>query len=189
MKYNKYMFIDILAFLSTLLIGADRLGIHAGGVQLKLVQVFLLFLGIRLLFKNNWKIIVPSVAVAFAFFSLCSVLFSKYINRAILYYSNIFFNVFINFTAFTLYLKLRGIDTFIKIYRITMYIQFFLMVIQMILGYSGWGGGVWSSRLRFMAWICQNSFMVLRTLIFSNVFDILGYGIVKYVDYIRRYFL
>ena len=78
-NYTRRSGIDILAFLSILFIGADRLGIHVGGVQLKLVQAFVFFLLIRLLLMNRWRIFMPTPAVAFAFFSLCSVLFSKYL--------------------------------------------------------------------------------------------------------------
>lgn len=124
--------IDILCFLSILLIGADRWGIDVG-VNLRIDQailcIFTLLLVIRKRFWLTWN---PWI-VLFVMSGFISVLCAFNLMRGALFYCSIIYNIFFLFYAFESYVRVYGIKKLISIYRKTLYVQFCIMLLQVFL--------------------------------------------------------
>ena len=129
---NLDRWIHRFCFLSVLFIGADKWGLDVG-VNLRLDQIFLLILTVLLFFRNRYIITVNFWVMLFAVTSLISTLLAFDIFRGALFYCSIIYNILFVFYAFYNYVKLYGIETLIKILRKTLYCQFVLMLIQVIL--------------------------------------------------------
>ncbi len=128
--------IDVLthlfAFISILLIGADKWGVNVG-VNLRLDQIFLVIVAILIFMKSDFIVYKNISLIGFVFFTLLSVVFAFDPIRSMLYYFSIVYNVFFVFLTFANYVKIYGIERFISIFRKTCYVQFFVLAIQFLL--------------------------------------------------------
>lgn len=122
--------IDIFVFLSTLLIGADVIGIEILDVNIRLVQVFqVIALFFMLVFKKvDFKI--NLIMILFLISFAISSIFAFNISRSILFLFSAIFNVFIIYILYINYIRFFGINKFIKLFRITCYIQAIILCIQ-----------------------------------------------------------
>lgn len=163
-KLRKYSLVDIFAFLSVLFIGADQIGINIG-FNFRIVQIFLLFFALMLMLEKKYYIYVYTPLVFFGLFSLLSTLFAYNFIRSTIYYVFILFNIFLIFMVFASYVRIKGINNFVNIYRKTMYIQFVLIILQMILGFFGRSlfglnnSGYWYGILRIPLWFYEPSYL------------------------------
>lgn len=123
------LIITFFLFISTLLIGADVIGVNIG-INLRLDQIFLVITALlmilrdRFKFKKNWFI------VLFILVSFVSVIAGINIRRSILFYFSIIYNVIFVFYLYANYIKYYGPKKFIKVFRATMYLEFILLLVQ-----------------------------------------------------------
>ena len=125
-------FIHLFAFISILLIGSDKWGIDVG-VNLRLDQLFLVILSVLLFLKNGFYFSYNLWIISFLLFSFISVLFAVSMFRGALYFCSIIYNVIFLFYGFTNYIKLYGIKRFIRLFRMTLYVQFAILLLQFLL--------------------------------------------------------
>ena len=121
--------IHAMCFISVLLIGADRWGLDVG-VNLRLDQIFLCVLALLLTFKNALRFTWNPWIVAFVGFSFISVIQGFNLVRGALFYCSIIYNIVFLFYTFESYVRTYGIRKFVQIFRKTLYVQFFIMLIQ-----------------------------------------------------------
>ncbi len=125
-------FIHLFAFISVLLIGADKWGIDVG-VNLRLDQLFLVILSVLIFLKNGFYFSYNPWIISFLLFSFISVFFAVSMFRGALYFCSIIYNVIFLFYGFTNYIKLYGIKRFIRLFRMTLYVQFAILLLQFLL--------------------------------------------------------
>lgn len=121
--------IFIFMFLSTLLIGADVIGINVG-INLRLDQIFLIITTFLMIVRNRYKYKNNKWIILFAIFSLISVLTGFNLLRGVLYYFSIIYNIIFIFYLYYNFVLYYGPRRFLRIFRQTMYIQFFLLLLQ-----------------------------------------------------------
>lgn len=126
-------FLEVFAFLSVLLIGADIWGVSAFGVNLRLDQLFLLIFCALLAAKDGFRFTKNGWVIAFALFSLVSTLFAFSFERGILYYFSILYNIVFLFYGFASYVQTYGLKRFVSLWRKTCYVQFGVMLLQFLL--------------------------------------------------------
>lgn len=131
-KINTDFFIDVFAVISVLLIGADIWGVNVG-VNLRVDQIFLAILSVLLFLKNQYMLSKNFFLWAFVFFSLISTLFAFNPFRAVLFYFSIIYNTFFVYLCFYNYVKIYGFKKMIKVFRLSCYILFVIMMIQVAL--------------------------------------------------------
>ncbi len=132
MKIDVDFFVHLFCFISVLFIGADKFGIDVG-VNIRLDQVFLLFFAFFLFLKNGFKLYINWWMCGFALFTLISALIAFNLMRGIIFYFSIIYNVIFLFLAFANYVHIYGIDTFINVFRKTLYVQVVIFVVQFAL--------------------------------------------------------
>ena len=125
-------FIHLFAFISVLLIGADKWGIDVG-INLRLDQLFLVILSVLIFLKNGFYFSYNPWIISFLLFSFISVFFAVSMFRGALYFCSIVYNVIFLFYGFTNYIKLYGIKRFIRLFRMTLYVQFAILLLQFLL--------------------------------------------------------
>ena len=125
-------FVFFFMFLSTLLIGADVIGLNIG-INLRLDQIFLVITGFLMLISNRYRLTKNKWIIFFLILSLISVVLGINVRRGILFYFSIVYNVFFVFYLYSNFINFYGPRRFVKIYRYTMYIQFLLLLLQFAL--------------------------------------------------------
>ena len=160
------LFIDIFFFLSVLLIGADRWGVELLGVNLRLDQLFLCVFTVLMMIKGAYRFTQNIWIFAFLFFSLISSLLAVSIARGILYYFSILYNVVFVFYSFASYVRTFGLKKFLRLFRITCYVQCVLLTVQFLLkvlfGYEFPflpDYGEYNGILRFQLWFYEPSYL------------------------------
>lgn len=126
------MFIHFFAFISVLLIGADKWGIDIG-VNIRLDQLFLLIFSVLIFIKRNSIFYIDRSLLCFLLFTIFSVLFAFNKFRSVIFYASFIYNTIFVYLSFFNYVKLYGIQKFIKIFRSTCYVQFFIFLLQYVL--------------------------------------------------------
>ena len=133
---SKYYALDFLIglflALSTLFIGADKIGINAG-VNFRLDQLFLVITSLLMIIRNRFKITKNKWIFLFLFFSLISTILSYSVTRGILFYLSIVYNVVFVFYLYSNFIKYYGPKKFMRIFRWTMYVQFLIVLTQFLL--------------------------------------------------------
>lgn len=124
--------VHLFCFISVLLIGADKWGINVG-VNFRLDQVFLLIFTTLLIVKNRYRLTYNRSLTLFLILSLISVFTAFNILRGVLFYFSIIYNTIFLFYAFENYVRFYGVDKFISILRMTMFVQFIVLLIQYVL--------------------------------------------------------
>lgn len=132
-ELNLDFFIHVFGFLSVLLIGADKWGISALGVNLRIDQIFLCIFAVLLAFKGGLRFKMQGWVIAFAFFSLLSTVFAFSFARSILFFVSILFNIVFLFYTFSCYVEVYGLDFFLRLWRKTCYTQFYILLLQFLL--------------------------------------------------------
>ena len=126
-------FIHLFCFISLLLIGADTWGVELLGVNFRIDQIFLCIFALLLVFQGAYRFTAYGWIAAFLIFSLLSTLFAVSLFRGILYFCSIIYNVLFLFYALASYVKSYGFETFLRIFRMTMKVQFFILLFQFFL--------------------------------------------------------
>ncbi len=126
-------YLNALVFLSVLLIGADTWGVNIGGFNFRFVQVILLAAGFVVLVKNQYKFYFSPVLIAFIGLYFVSCLFSVSVTASLIYFVWLLYNVFIILFLFASYVSSYGIQNFMKILRLTFYVQTVLLALQFFL--------------------------------------------------------
>ena len=121
--------IQVLCFISILLIGADRWGIDIG-VNLRIDQFFLALLTIFLVLRGGYRWTWNLWIVVFLISSLVATLFAYNFVRGAAFYFSILYNVVFLFYAFQSYVRLYGLKKLVQVFRCTMYVQFVIMLMQ-----------------------------------------------------------
>ena len=116
-------------FLSTLLIGADVIGINVG-INLRLDQIFLVITTLLMILRNRYRLVKNKRIILFLILSLISVVSGFNVARGVLFYFSIVYNVVFIFYLYYNFLYYYGPRRFMKIFRATMYFQFFLLLLQ-----------------------------------------------------------
>lgn len=124
--------IHAFCFISVLLIGADIWGLDVG-VNLRYDQVFLGILTILLVINQKYRFTWNPWIALFLVASFVSTLFAVSIVRGAMFYFSIVYNVVFLFYAFESYVRAYGLRKFISIFRATMYVQFIIMALQVLL--------------------------------------------------------
>ena len=160
------LFIHLFCFVSLLLIGADRWGIELIGVNFRVDQLFLCIFALLLVVKKAYRFTFNGWIAAFLFLSLISTLFAVSIMRGILFYCSIVYNVLFLFYALASYVKCYGFGMFIRIFRMTMKVQFFILLFQFVLklvtGYEFSflpSYGEYMGIYRFQIWFYEPSYL------------------------------
>ena len=172
--YNKVL--DFFMALSTLFIGGDILSFSIFNINIRLCQFFLIISALLMICKHKFKIKNNISLLIFLFSSLISTVLAFNVLRSTLFYFSILFNVVFLLFLYSSYVKEFGINKIIKIFRITSYIQFFLMVMQTILyvffdfEFSflpsyGWFLGV----PRFSLWFYEPSYFMTYLMIWFSL--------------------
>ena len=165
----RYTFLDsciqLFAFISILLIGADKWGIDIG-INLRLDQVFLCVLALLIFLKNGFRLTFNLWIVLFLLFTFFSTLFAVSLFRGVLFYCSIVYNVIFVFYLFSNYVKLYGLSKFLHLFRLSLYWQFVILVLQYVLktvlnyelpilpSYGEYGGV-----FRFNLWFYEPSYL------------------------------
>lgn len=121
--------LDILVFLSTLLIGADVFGIKIG-VNLRLDQVFLALSCLCLWIDKSYDFKIEKTVLSFLLCGILSTVFAFQMKRSLLYLFSIFFNIYLVYNLYSNTIKYYGFSHFQKIFRATFYCQFFIFLLQ-----------------------------------------------------------
>ena len=160
------LFIHLFCFVSLLLIGADRWGIELIGVNFRVDQLFLCIFALLLVVKKAYRFTFNGWIAAFLFLSLISTLFAVSIMRGILFYCSIVYNVLFLFYALASYVKCYGFGMFIRIFRMTMKVQFFILLFQfalkLVTGYEFSflpSYGEYMGIYRFQIWFYEPSYL------------------------------
>lgn len=124
--------IHIFCFFSVLLIGADKWGLDIG-VNVRIDQFILAFLGFLLFFKCDLYLTENIPLFFFAVFSAISALLSIDKLYGFFYFVSIIYNIVFLFYLFDNYVRRYGLFKFIKIFRLTMYAQFVILLFQFAL--------------------------------------------------------
>lgn len=132
-KIDLDLFIHLFCFLSVLLIGADRWGVELFGVNFRVDQLFLCFFALLLAVKGEYRLTCNLWVIAFVGFSLLSTVFSVSLTRGVLFFCSIVYNVLFLFYAFASYVKYYGLERFLSVFRATMFVQFFILLLQFAL--------------------------------------------------------
>lgn len=127
--------IHAFCFISVLLIGADIWGLDIG-VNIRFDQIFLGIFTILLVINQKYRLTWNPWIVVFLVASFISTLFAVSIVRGAIFYFSIIYNVVFLFYAFESYVRIYGLQTFINIFRRTMFVQLALMVLQVLLKLS-----------------------------------------------------
>ena len=182
--------IDIFVFLSTLFIGADILGLKVG-VNLRLDQLFLFIASLLMTMKNKFYITKNIFLFLFFVFSGFSVIFAYNTTRAVLFYFSIIYNIIFVFYLYTNYIYFYGIEKFILLFRKTLYIQFWIFMLQFVLkmffdydipflpSYGSYLGVN-----RFKLWFYEPSYMA-TFIIFWFSFSLFIYILYKKKNYLK----
>lgn len=132
-KHNSLDYaIHFFCFISVLFIGADKWGINVG-VNLRLDQIFLVILTLLLAVKNAFMLTENKWIILFAVFTFISAVFAFNFFRGVIFYFSIIYNIVFVFYCFESYVRVYGIFRFIKILRLTFYVQFFILAVQFVL--------------------------------------------------------
>ncbi len=131
-RINLKTLTTFFVFLSTLFIGADLFGVDVG-VNLRLDQIFLFIATFLLIISNKYRIRRNASIIVFMVFTFISLLFAINHTRAIIFYFSIVFNVFLIMYMYSNYIIYYGYKKMIKMFRITCYTQFGILVMQYIL--------------------------------------------------------
>lgn len=165
----RYTFLDsciqLFAFISKLLIGADKWGIDIG-INLRLDQVFLCVFALLIFLKNGFRLTFNLWIVLFLLFTFFSTLFAVSLFRGVLFYCSIVYNVIFVFYLFSNYVKLYGLKQFVHLFRLSLYWQFVILLLQyalkVVFQYElpmlpsyGMYGGVY----RFNLWFYEPSYL------------------------------
>lgn len=127
------LFIHLFCFISLLLIGADTWGVELLGVNFRVDQIFLCIFALLLVFKGAYRLTAYGWILAFVFFSFLSTLFAVSIFRGVLFFCSILYNVLFLFYGHASYVRHYGFDMFLRIFRLTMKVQFFILLFQFLL--------------------------------------------------------
>lgn len=127
------LFIHLFCFISLLLIGADTWGVELLGVNFRVDQIFLCIFALLLVFKGAYRLTAYGWILAFVFFSFLSTLFAVSIFRGVLFFCSILYNVLFLFYGLASYVRHYGFDMFLRIFRLTMKVQFFILLFQFLL--------------------------------------------------------
>lgn len=126
------LFIHVFCFFSVLLIGADKWGIDIG-VNLRIDQFILIVFGVLLFIRKDLIITQNIPLFFFVVFSFISFIFSLNKILGVAYLFSIIYNVIFLFVLFDSYVRRYGLFKFIKIFRLTMYAQFLILLCQFAL--------------------------------------------------------
>lgn len=126
------LFIHIFAFISVLLIGADKWGFDIG-VNIRLDQFFLLIFSLLVFIKINSIFYFDKSLLCFLLFSIFSVFFAFNKFRSVVFFASFIYNAIFVYLSFFNYVKIYGIQKFINIFRTTCYVQFFIFFLQYVL--------------------------------------------------------
>ena len=124
--------IHAVCFISVLLIGADIWGIDLG-INIRFDQFFLCALTILLIVKDRYYLTWNVWIVVFAISAFISAILAYNTSRGLIYYLSVLYNIFFLFYAFKNYVRWYGIKKFIAILRMSLYVQFVIMMIQVLL--------------------------------------------------------
>ena len=122
--------IDSLLFLATLLIGADKFAFEVFGVAVRIDQFILLLLALIMLASGCFKLVYRREMVFFLASAFLSVLFSFNKIRGAAFFLSIVYNYIFVFCLYKNYIDNFGIGKFIKIFRATLYVDIFILLIQ-----------------------------------------------------------
>ena len=158
--------IHAFCFISVLLIGADIWGLDVG-VNLRYDQVFLGILTILLVINQKYRFTWNPWIALFLVASFVSTLFAVSIVRGAMFYFSIVYNVVFLFYAFESYVRAYGLRKLIVIFRKTMFVQFFILIFQvllkLIMGYELSflpSYGEYFGVPRFSLWFYEPSYLV-----------------------------
>lgn len=164
-RFNLDSFIHVFAFISVLLIGADIWGVRIR-VNFRLDQLFLVILSFLLYVKGETKLSGNRFLLSFVIFSFFATLNAFNLLRGAAFFCLILYNVIFVYLCFYNYILKYGIMRFVNILRKTCYVQFFIMVFQLLLktlfryelpflpGY-----GEYMGILRFSIWFYEPSYL------------------------------
>ena len=169
-------FIHLFCFISLLFIGADTWGVELLGVNFRIDQLFLCIFALLLVIKGTYRLTAYGWIIAFVFFSLISTMFAASTFRGILYFCSIVYNVLFLFYAFASYVKHYGPELFLRIFRMTMKVQFVILLIQFLLklltGYEFPflpSYGEYMGIYRFQLWFYEPSYLATYLMIWFTI--------------------
>lgn len=159
-------FTHLFCFISLLLIGADRWGVDLFGVNFRVDQLFLCVFALLLIVNGTYRLTFNGWIAAFLFFSLISTVFAVSIFRGVLFFCSIIYNTAILFYGLASYVKHYGFDMFLRIFRLTMKVQFFILLLQFALKHiAGYefpflpSYGEYMGIYRFQLWFYEPSYL------------------------------
>lgn len=143
-KKKKYSSLDkaitFFVLLSSILIGADRWGVSLLGVQFKVAEIFLVIATFLMIISKRFYSANNKWVYFFVITSFISFLFGYSIQRGILFYFYIIFNVIFIYFLYFNYAKYYGADKLIKVFRTSFYVNFgvllFQYLVNTIFGYN-----------------------------------------------------
>jgi O-antigen ligase len=134
---SKIYLIDVLIFLTVLLIGADTLSLNIGGFNFRFVQVIAVLAVLILILQNQYKMPTIQLFIVFCILMFISCLFSVSLAVSFTYFLWVIYDfIFITCLIYS-YIRYYSIQRFIDIYRITMFIQVVLIMFQFFLELIG----------------------------------------------------
>lgn len=149
-------------------------GIELLGVNFRVDQLFLCVFALLLVVKKAYRFTFNGWIAAFLFLSLISTLFAVSIMRGILFYCSIVYNVLFLFYALASYVKCYGFAMFIRIFRMTMKVQFFILLFQfalkLVTGYEFSflpSYGEYMGIYRFQIWFYEPSYLATYLVLWS----------------------
>lgn len=116
--------------LSSILIGADRWGVSLLGVQFKVAEIFLVIATFLMIISKRFYSANNKWVYFFVITSFISFLFGYSIQRGILFYFYIIFNVIFIYFLYFNYAKYYGADKLIKVFRTSFYVNFGVLLFQ-----------------------------------------------------------
>ena len=129
-----YELIDILFLFAILFIGSDIYGITFMNMNFRFVQLYYVFLALFVIIKYKYCLYLPKSLIILSILFFISSCFALNFNKSIVFFFWLIYNIIFVFSLFYTYIKIRGKDNFIDIFRYTFFIIFLLTLILFILG-------------------------------------------------------
>lgn len=121
--------IHVFCFFSVLLIGADKWGIDVG-VNIRIDQFIILIFFLLMFFRTDLILTQSFSLFFFVIFTFISAILSLNKILGFSYYFSIIYNVIFLFFSFSNYIRKYGLLRLINILRLSLYVQFFLLILQ-----------------------------------------------------------
>lgn len=131
---KRYKFIDVLMLISILFIGSDIWGVNLGWLNIRVIQLYYVFVFICILIENKLRFVFPKSLCLFVIFYVLSFLFSINKSVSLPYVVFLIYNVLILGGVFYSYICCYGTERFVDVFRYSLFIITICSVISFVLG-------------------------------------------------------